>query len=67
MPVTRKSGVFITGNFWQILLRNFINVFVHRAIAMSVSRWMALTFFFFLYIYDIQFTKENKIYNHQVH
>ena len=22
---------------------------------------------FFLYIYDIQFTKENKIYNHQVH
>ena len=22
---------------------------------------------FFLYIYDLQFTKENKIYNHQVH
>ena len=26
-----------------------------------------LEFFFFLYIYDIQFTQENKIYNHQVH
>ena len=50
---------------WQLLPRHFsLKIIVNIILSVFFKK---IDSFFFLYIFDIKFTKENKIYNHQVH
>ena len=66
-----KSSKEFKKEIWQYTPSNcpcrLCKIFIQNIVVFFVCLFVVVFFVFFLYIYDLQFTKENKIYNSQVH